>query len=770
MITFYTEYCGIKEQFNPGYVRNWIKKQIRMDVTLSEDKKQVLLEYPVVYVHVWEKNPKKYSVYVGETYNLTQRLGEHLQSDEKWHIEWQQKISEGKAFSWFFSSLDMNESMCLDLENSLVRLLENQEINVVTEVTSKQGAYSNKNERNKLLKEIWDTLSVALKFDDFNVIDKSCLSTTNLKCSNNNLFFTYIQPNSKDNVLSYLQEVCKDNKLFLEYPMVYLYVWLEEGKLKTYVGETDDFYERIKQHLEEKEKWEKNWVTSIIKDKAYLLAFVHPSFNKSMIRDIENRIILYTKYLQFSQNSRHNERGKYSNQCEMFTIFQLIIKNVVAWEKEVLNSGLFLTLEDVQNNAIGLASPFYELTDDQERIKNKILDEVDRSLNTQEQRKELIVLYGGAGTGKTMLLSSLLFALYNEEECKCDLIVNNEELAPTYHNMLEIWKLGKSEGTLYSPIVYYATDYFKKEKCRDVLLIDEGHLLNTQDHTGKAKEQLSKIVSKSKCTILVFDPFQFIDKNKYWKGNYGFSDCESTKKSFESLFNDDTLKIIVLDLDKQLRMRCADKTFDWISSICIRSSELNELQGFLVNNSEGKKILKDSKDYYIGVYKNISEFYNDLCSVRRQDKDTLCLATYDFEYDTSKYWYRIGNNKVFHWHFTGDGKKVKNEAGELSALSWYKKSKDDEVGSVHDIQGFDLNYAFIIIGPSIQYNPRRGKDKHIEKGIQVNSKNHRTNHNVDFILNELRVILTRGVKGIMIYAVDENLRNQLYKSLNNERV
>ena len=221
-------------------------------------------------------------------------------------------------------------------------------------------------------------------------------------------------------------------------------------------------------------------------------------------------------------------------------------------------------------------------------------------------------------------------------------------------------------------------------------------------------------------------------------------------------------------------MRCDDKTFDWISSVCTRGSELNKLQGSLINCSERKKILKDSKDYYIGVYKDISGFYNDLRCVRSQDKDTVCLATYDWKYNPSEceYWYSIDNKNVFHWHFTGDGKKVKNKAGELSSLSWYKESDDDEVGSVHDIQGFDLNYAFIIIGQSIQYSPRRGKgkDNHIEKGIQVNSKKHRTNHNVDFILNELRVLLTRGVKGIMIYAADEKLRNELYNSLNNERV
>lgn len=771
MVYFSTNYSGINSNLNSEYIKNWIKKQIRDDTYLSEDDKMVLLEYPCVYIHAWENEKNGYSLYVGETYNLTQRLGEHIQSDDKWHNEWQKKILERKAFSWFFSNKDnMNESMALDLENSLCALLKDcsnlngKKIDVKTIATTEQRDYSNKNGRDSLLAEIWNVLACRFDFFDFNDINKQRLTQLPGDNYSQNLVWSYMKPTSKekDKIIEEAEKKFTDDPLLVGYPMVYYYVWKEAGKIKTYVGETDNFVGRTRQHLQANEPWETSWIESIENENAYLLAFGHRSFNKSMIKDIENRLILYTKFLQCSKNGRHNERGKYNNQNAMFDIFKAIIETINCWWNDTFKEeSPFLPLDTVQKNAIGLASPFFELTESQEKIKYEIINEIDKTLNDANASKKLIVLYGGAGTGKTMLLSSLLFALYKDEECKCDLLVNNKELAPTYLNMLKIWQLGKADATIHAPIIYYASDYFKSEKCRDILLVDEGHLLNTRDHTGGAKEQLSKILDKARCTILVFDPFQFIDKNKHWEGK--FSCIEDTKDSFVN-FYENSIDICVFDLEKQLRMKCSDKTFKWISSLCVQGSELKTITGKCIRDDHYSKIISDDNQYVIGAYKNIASFYYDLKRIKENDKDTACLATYDWKYNSEYYWYVIGGEKAFHWHITGKGNKLKDDKGELSSLSWYKKAADDEVGSVHDIQGFDLNYAFVIIGKSIKYNPTRGNKKG-KKGIQVYAGQHKTNHNIEFILNELRVLLTRGIKGVMIYSVDDNLREELFNSL-----
>ncbi|MEJ7445791.1 DNA/RNA helicase domain-containing protein, partial [Staphylococcus hominis] len=77
------------------------------------------------------------------------------------------------------------------------------------------------------------------------------------------------------------------------------------------------------------------------------------------------------------------------------------------------------------------------------------------------------------------------------------------------------------------------------------------------------------------------------------------------------------------------------------------------------------------------------------------------------------------------------------------------------------IQGFDLNYAGVIIGPSVKF--RNGKiiyDKSESKNIQVTqnrklSDDTMKNFGEELLRNELHVLLTRGVNGLYIYAVDD---------------
>ncbi|RRJ26403.1 DUF2075 domain-containing protein, partial [Pseudomonas aeruginosa] len=97
-------------------------------------------------------------------------------------------------------------------------------------------------------------------------------------------------------------------------------------------------------------------------------------------------------------------------------------------------------------------------------------------------------------------------------------------------------------------------------------------------------------------------------------------------------------------------------------------------------------------------------------------------------------------------------------------LAWPEQSQTiNEIGSTFTIQGFDLNYAGVIIGPSVKY--RNGKiiyDKSESKNIQVTqnrklSDDTMKNFGEELLRNELNVLLTRGVNGLYIYAVDDEL-------------
>ena len=83
----------------------------------------------------------------------------------------------------------------------------------------------------------------------------------------------------------------------------------------------------------------------------------------------------------------------------------------------------------MKDSAIYKASPLHKLTDEQEDAKIQILDCIASARNKNE--KQIIFIDGEAGTGKTVLNSSIFYELYCQEEEKDNTETSDE---PYYLN------------------------------------------------------------------------------------------------------------------------------------------------------------------------------------------------------------------------------------------------------------------------------------------------------------------------------------------------
>lgn len=87
----------------------------------------------------------------------------------------------------------------------------------------------------------------------------------------------------------------------------------------------------------------------------------------------------------------------------------------------------------------------------------------------------------------------------------------------------------------------------------------------------------------------------------------------------------------------------------------------------------------------------------------------------------------------------------------------------DEVGCIHSIQGYDLNYAFVILGNDISYDEYTHKVV-IHKERYFDKYGKQTAGVTDlqqYIFNVYYVLMTRGIKGTYVYVCDEALRNYM---------
>lgn len=93
-----------------------------------------------------------------------------------------------------------------------------------------------------------------------------------------------------------------------------------------------------------------------------------------------------------------------------------------------------------------------------------------------------------------------------------------------------------------------------------------------------------------------------------------------------------------------------------------------------------------------------------------------------------------------------------------------------EVGSIHTVQGYDLNFAAVIIGPDLRYDPVEEKlfvdrNSYFDvKGKENNptlGKSYTDDDLLRYISNVYAVLLTRGMLGTYVYVCDPALREYL---------
>ena len=153
------------------------------------------------------------------------------------------------------------------------------------------------------------------------------------------------------------------------------------------------------------------------------------------------------------------------------------------------------------------------------------------------------------------------------------------------------------------------------------------------------------------------------------------------------------------------------------------------------------------------------------------------IATYDWDYSNPrdsaskrllKYWEVSVGNWHKPWNYELDKKADRETRKQKKTLTWAERPQTiDEVGSTYTIHGFDLNYAGVILGPSVKYrngrivfDPDKSKNK---KAIQNRtlSDGSRQKFGKQLIQHEVRILMTRGVEGLYIYACDNELRKAL---------
>ena len=543
----------------------------------------------------------------------------------------------------------------------------------------------------------------------------------------------------------------------LNFPIVYIHNWKSKNDYEVYVGESNNIFQRTRQHYS-KMPDENEWQHNLSDGNANLYVIGHEHFNKSMTLDIENRLIHYlmsAENIKKVHNGRNNPQNRYYPIEELDDIFAKI------WKKLRKDNNEVFPLETaIKDSAIFKASPLHKLTEEQQKAKEMIIEKVVKALRNDE-RGQLIFVEGEAGTGKTVLNSSTFYELYcqaeeSNKELKCQLLVNHDEQIIVYEQIAEKLGLTEKYGKVVSKPTTFINNHSENDPI-DVAFVDEAHLLLTQGKQSyRGENQLRDIIDRARVTVVMFDENQILTTEQFWESQI-----------LEKYRNQAKAENNHIALYKQLRMQVDFATMDWIDSFtkerCL------------------KKIPDTFGGYDIKVFDK-PELLDVEIQKKAKESDSMLsrvIATYDWEYSSNhrpedrlmRYWEVLIGKWHKPWNRELESELTRKEKRAIKGLAWAEQPQTiNEVGSTFTIQGFDLNYAGVILGPSVKY--RNGKvifdplESCNEKAIRNRTLSDGTKQKFGEILiqHEVRVLMTRGVNGMYIYACDPELQKALLEA------
>lgn len=307
-------------------------------------------------------------------------------------------------------------------------------------------------------------------------------------------------------------------------------------------------------------------------------------------------------------------------------------------------------------------------------------------------------------------------------------------------------KVFKHVKGLRSSMVLSPTDVANSAETYDILIVDEAHRLrrrvglssyvefdnkNIKLGLGKNGDELDWIMAKSFHQILFYDSSQSIKP------------ADIKPEKFDALLNAESTHSF--KLSSQLRCLGGNDYLDFIDKVLECTAEK----------------WTEKNEYQLKLFEDVGDMFN---AIREKEMDySLCrmIAGYAWEWKTKGLDFdTIKTEGLFDIDIDGN-----HFVWNTTDKDWINSLHSiDEIGCIHTTQGFDLNFAGIIIGPEIDYDPIDKKlivfkDRYKDVMGKVNTG--KGNELKEYILNIYKTLLARGIRGTYIYACNPNLKAYL---------
>lgn len=347
------------------------------------------------------------------------------------------------------------------------------------------------------------------------------------------------------------------------------------------------------------------------------------------------------------------------------------------------------------------------------------------------ERKQVVIVRGGPGTGKSVVAINLIVEL-TKRGLLAKYVSKNAAPRAVYAQKLK----GHRKQAEISMMFGGSGTFFDTEaNLFDALVVDEAHRLNEKSglYGNLGENQVKELIAASKCTILFADDDQVVT----------LSDIGQTAE-IERWAHRAGAEVTHLALASQFRCAGSDGYLSWLDdTLGIRDTANQDF---------------DRGDFDFRVVDSPNEL-DALIRERNAGNKSRLVAGYCWDWKSRR------NPDAFDIEFPEHGFRRQWNLGSDGSLWITAPDSIDQVGCIHTCQGLELDYVGVIVGADLTMRngllstdpaARSPMDRSIRGWKTLMKRDPEVNaQRLDRIIrNTYRTLMTRGMTGCYVYCTD----------------
>lgn len=353
----------------------------------------------------------------------------------------------------------------------------------------------------------------------------------------------------------------------------------------------------------------------------------------------------------------------------------------------------------------------------------------------RENTKTAVVITGGPGSGKSVIALSLLGELSRQGRS-----VLHATGSRSFTQTLR--KVAGARAPRVQKMFQYFNSFMASEpNDLDVLILDEAHRIRetsvnrwTKAEMRTGRPQIDELFAAARVPVFLLDEHQVVRPGE-----------QGTVEDIEKHASQLGIPVIRIELDEQFRCGGSESYVRWVKRL-------------LGLEPGGPAPWPGDDHFVVEVVDSPAELEHGLAVREQQGYGARIAAGYCWTWsDPRRDGSLVPDVVIDDWAKPWNLKGERSVGGAPAAALWATDPAGfGQVGCVYTAQGFEYDYAGVILGPDLVWRDGRWVSVR-EANRDPDFKNRTRVSDADFdrlVRNVYKVLLTRGMQGVSLYSTD----------------